>query len=68
MRKISIEVRGLCEDYAAEFSDNVSSIGHVKSTTMSASSVQSKMILANPLYIAISYIILLYVITCVSYR
>ena len=32
MRKISIEVRGLCEDYAAEFSDNVSSIGHVKST------------------------------------
>ena len=68
MRKISTEVRDLCEDYAAEFSDNVSSIGHVKNTTMSASSVQSKVILANPLYIAIVYITLLYVITGVSYR
>ena len=68
MRKISTEVRGLCEDYAAKFSDNVSPIGVHKSTTMSASSVQSKVILANPLYIAIVYITLLYFITCVFYR
>lgn len=66
MRKISIEVRGLCEDYAAEFSDNVSQIGTTKSTALCASSVHSDVILVNPLYYAIVYIILLYVITCVS--
>ena len=66
MRKISIEVRGLCEDYAAEFSDNVSPIGVPKSTALCASSVHSDVVFANPLYIAIVYIILLYVIVCIS--
>ena len=68
MRKISIEVRGLCCDYAGDSVENVSQIGTRKSTAMSASSVQSKVILANPLYYAIYHITLLYVITCVFYR
>ena len=32
IRKISIEVRGLCEDYAGDFTENVSHIGARKST------------------------------------
>lgn len=64
MRKISIEVRGLCCDYAGDFVENVSHIGTANSTPMSASSVQSNVILANPLYIANLNIRLLYVIVC----
>ena len=68
MRKISIEVRGLCEDYAGDSVENVSQIGTTKRTALCASSVHSDVIFANPLYIAIYHIILLYVITCVPYQ
>ena len=62
MRRISNEVRGMCCDYAGAFTENVSQIGTTKSTTLCESSVHSDVTFANPLYYAISYIILLYVI------
>lgn len=64
MRKISIEVRGLCCDYAGDFVENVSQLVLRITPTMYASSVQPDVILTNPLYDAILCITLLYVIVC----
>lgn len=64
MRKISTEVRGLCCDYAGDFTENVSQLVLRITPTLCAPSVQCNVIFANPLYIAILYITLLYVIVC----
>lgn len=68
MRKISTEVRGLCCDYAGNFVENVSQLVLRITPTlyMSASSAHLYVVIANPLYDAISYITLLYVIACAS--
>lgn len=64
MRKISIEVRGLCCDYAGDFVENVSQLVLRITPTLYVSSRQFNAIIANPLYYAISCITLLYVIVC----
>lgn len=59
-RRNSNEVRGLCWDYAANFSDNVSSIGVPKSTALSMYSTRIHIDPHHdePLYYAIYNIIL----------
>lgn len=64
MRKISIEVRGLCCDYAGDFVENVSQLVLRITPTLYVSSRQFNLFLANPLYDAILNIILLYIIVC----
>lgn len=64
MRKISTEVRGLCCDYAGDFVENVSQLVLRITPTLYVSSRQFDLILTNPLYHAIVYITLLYIIVC----